>query len=404
MNAPIHPPRHRYRLRPAGFLSLACLALAPAAHAAERLVGTDDELRSALRALAPGDTLRIAPGDYRGGWHLAGIDGGVAGIRITASDPARPPRMTGGGAAAWHLSGCRRIHLAGMVIDGFPANGINIDDAGRRETPAEGIRLEGVVIRRTGPKGNRDALKLSGLRDFEVRDCRFEGWGGSAVDMVGCHDGRISGCTFVGLEGFAQSNGVQAKGGSSNVRIEGNTFRNAGQRAVNLGGSTGLDYFRPPDATIEAHDIVVAGNRILGSDCAVALVSSRRGHVVGNTIVHPDRWVFRLLKENVMEGFDAGGDHRIEENLVVYDSRTRALVNVGPGTDPESLTFRRNAWFRSDGPTGPPDLPGTVTGSVLGVDPRLEFDDETGRPHARTSDPRLQGIGSDAWRAPEDRP
>ena len=48
----------------------------------------------------------------------------------------------------------------------------------------------------TGPTGNKDALKLSGVRDFTVRASRFSGWGGSAIDMVACSEGLIESCRF----------------------------------------------------------------------------------------------------------------------------------------------------------------------------------------------------------------
>ncbi|MFT5468643.1 MAG: hypothetical protein ACI8UO_003754 [Verrucomicrobiales bacterium] len=105
-----------------------------------------------------------------------------------------------------------------------------------------------MVIEDIGPRGNHDALKLSGLSDFVVRNCTFAGWGGSAIDMVGCHNGLIDNCTFTGKDGFSQDNGVQMKGGSSKIRVTRSWFEHAGQRAINLGGSTGLPYFRPKDA------------------------------------------------------------------------------------------------------------------------------------------------------------
>ena len=97
---------------------------------------------------------------------------------------------------------------------GFPTNGINIDDGGSYDTPAHHIILENVTILETGPKGNHDALEMSGVDHFVVRKCRFEGWGGSGIDMVGCHNGIVEDCTFTGQPGFSQSNGVQLKGGN----------------------------------------------------------------------------------------------------------------------------------------------------------------------------------------------
>ncbi len=97
----------------------------------------------------------------------------------------------------------------------------------------------------TGPRGNHDALKMSGVDNFTVRRCRFEGWGGSGIDMVGCHHGVIEDCTFVGKKGFSQSNAVQLKAGTRDVLVQTSFFKDVGHRSINLGGSTGLAFFRP---------------------------------------------------------------------------------------------------------------------------------------------------------------
>ena len=112
-----------------------------------------------------------------------------------------------------------------------------------------------MVVRDIGPTGNRDGIKLSGVDDFRVEGCTVERWGsgGSGIDMVGCHRGEIVGCTFRHGDTTGDS-GVQAKGGSRDVVIRRCRFEHAGQRAVNLGGSTGLAFFRPKPEGYEARD------------------------------------------------------------------------------------------------------------------------------------------------------
>ena len=65
---------------------------------------------------------------------------------------------------------------------------------------------------------------------------------------------------FFGNQG---SNSIQMKGGSSNLHIETNDFINGGQRALNLGGSTGAA-FRPANADYEAKDLLVTANILKG--------------------------------------------------------------------------------------------------------------------------------------------
>jgi len=327
------------------FMVLMHVLLASACAFAEEIHVTNSaELMAAVPRLAPGTTLSLAPGVYRGGLYLANLAGTEdAPIVIEGSDPNDPPVFREGGQAM-HLSDCRYVTLRNIRAEDFPANGINIDDGGSFETPAHHIVVEDVTILRTGPTGNHDALKMSGVDDFVVRRCRFEAWGSSGIDMVGCHRGVVEDCTFLGRAGFSQDNGVQLKGGASDVLVQCCLFRDAGHRSINLGGSTGLPYFRPAVGDYEAVRITVAGNRFFGSSAAVAWVTADGGHVHHNTIVLPDKWVLRILQETEDPRFRPSHSGVFEHNLIIFDSRVQVFVNVGPRTAAETFVFRRNAW------------------------------------------------------------
>lgn len=371
-------------------------ATASAVAAETIVVRTSDELRAALGRVAPGVTVRLEPGAYEGGLHLRGVEGRPdEPIIIEGPRGTEPAVLRGGGGQALHLSDCRHVIVRRIRIEGFPGNGLNVDDGG---TPDEGphrVTLEDLAILDTGPRGNHDALKLSGLRGFVVRRCRFEGWGGSGIDMVGCHDGIIQDCSFAGKEGFDQSNAVQIKGGSSGILVETSFFDRCGQRTFNIGGSTGLSYFRPRDATHEATDVTVAGNRIVGSMASVAWVTARGGHVHHNTIVFPERWALRILEETEDPRFVKCQGGVFENNLVVFDARLRDFVNVGPRTSPETFVYRRNAWYDVSG-TRRPTLTREEEGGVYHIDPRLEKVG-TAEMRATSRDPALEGIGASAY-------
>ncbi len=144
-----------------------------------------EELRRAITRVKPGATISLEPGSYEGGIYLSNVSGtDNAPITIEADEPNNPPIFSGGGQAM-HLSDCNHIILRNLKVTDFPSNGINIDDGGSYETPAHHITLENLTILQTGPKGNHDALKMSGVDHFVVRGCYIEGWGGSGIDMVG---------------------------------------------------------------------------------------------------------------------------------------------------------------------------------------------------------------------------
>ena len=193
-------------------------AQAPAPGAAAVTVADTDGLRRALADAVPGTTIRIAPGTYRGGLSARGLRGEPGRpIVLAAADPERPPVFEGGDSGL-HLSDPAHVELHDLVVAGVRGNGINIDDGGSPDTPAHHVVLRGLVVRDIGPAGNRDGIKLSGVDDFRVEGCTVERWGdrGSGIDMVGCHRGEVAGCTF--RHGDRQGdNGVQAKGGSSEI-------------------------------------------------------------------------------------------------------------------------------------------------------------------------------------------
>ena len=366
--------------------------------ATERVVRTPGELRAALAELRPGTTVVIAPGEYGSGYSLRGAAGTAsAPILIRGEDPRRPPTFTGG-PVGWALSDCSYVTLRGLTIRGARVNGLNLDDGGTYQTPAHHLVLEDLTVEDVGPRGNFDGLKLSGVDDFTIRRCQITGWGGSAIDMVGCHRGVVEDCYFTGKEGFSQANGVQMKGGSSEILVQSSVFEHAGQRAVNLGGSTGLPFFRPAPGTYEASKITVAGNRFLGSLAPIAWVNADGGRFHRNTVLFPDRWVVRVLQEQTDPRFQPCRGGLFEENLVVHDRKVAAHVNVGPGTASETFTFRKNAWFRVDGPSRP-QLPTPEEGGVYGVDPLLDRP-TSAQARITSRDPRLQGIGADAYKRP----
>ena len=345
-------------------------------------VTTDAELRATIRDAKPGTTIRIAPGTYAAGIYASGLASSAEHpIVIEGADPKNPPVFEGG-AEAIHLTDAAYVTLRHLVIRGQTGNGINIDDGGSYDTPAHHVTIEHVTFRDIGPRGrgNHDALKMSGVDEFVVRNCTFDGWAGQAVDMVGCHRGRIESCAFRAREGFDSTTGPQAKGASSDIVITKCRFTGPIQRGVNIGGSTGLPYFRPAPpqtgayeakgVTVEACDFrdgVVAPIAFVGVDGAVAR---------GNTIHRSGKFVFRILQETTASGFVPCRNGLIEKNIIVFRRRdVREVINIGPNTDATSFRFVGNQWYCEDEPArSKPELPSRETDGAYGVAPKPRTD------------------------------
>jgi len=379
-------------------VSLALAAAFPLADAREVRVATTDELRRALAEAKPGTRILLAPGEYAS-LHVANIRGAEGQpVVVAAAQPDQPPVFVGGvqfSDVAW-------LELAGLVVRGAPANGLNIDDGGSFETPAEHVVLRDIVVRDCGARGNEDGIKLSGVAGFRLERCTVERWGrgGSAVDMVGCRDGLIVDCTFRDREDDTAATGVQAKGGTRDVCIRRSRFEHAGQRAVNVGGSTALAYFRPKPEGFEARAITIEGCTFVGSEAPIAFVGVDGASVRWNTFYRPRKWFLRILQETREPGFVPCRNGVFADNLVVYRAGEVATpVNVGPDTAAESFTFARNYWYCLDEPgRAAPKLPVAEQAPAGGADPKLR-DAEAGNLRLAPESP-ARAHGADAFVEP----
>lgn len=321
-------------------------------------------LREAIARARPGTEIVVAPGRYEGRLFVREVRGAPGRpIVIRGRDERDPPVLVSA-----QFAGASHLVLSDLRFESPPANGVNVDD-GERPGGARSITLRRIKVRGV-PAGNHDGIKLSGVTDFSIEDCVVEGWGGSAVDLVGCQRGRIAGSRFSG----GGASGIQIKGGSSDVRVVRCRFERAGARGVNLGGHTGAAYFRPRDARWEARGLVVEGCTFVGGEAPVAFVGVDGAVVRYNTFYRPERWALRILQETTSPGFVPCRNGRFERNLVVFSRVAWASggVNVGPGTAPETFRFAENFWFCfDDPPASRPRLPTPERAGVYGLDPLL---------------------------------
>lgn len=338
-------------------------------------------IQAAAKFATPGMAIRLGPGVHRGGVLVEALRG-RSDAPIWIGGERGGGAIIEGGGEAMHLSRAAYVVVHDLEVRGTANNGINSDDGGRYDdAQAACVQVfRRLKIHDVGSDGNQDGLKLSGVRGFVVDGCEFSRCGGrgsgSGVDMVGCHDGVIARSKFTDLS----ANGVQAKGGTADVLVTRCRMERAGERSINIGGSTGPEFFRPPlsrdVANAEARRIRVIANVFVGSEAPIAFVGATDCVVAHNTIVDPQRWVVRILQESVTKGgvdFEACGRNRFEANLVSFRRGSiHAGVNVGANVDVASFVFGRNLWFASDGAQGSRlALPVNENGGVVGADPKF---------------------------------
>lgn len=363
-------------------LAVAIAVLLPVrgVHAAQVKVNGAAELRSAVAGAKPGTRILLTGGSYGAGFYFSNVRGEEKQPIVIAAADAQQPPVFRDGNVAMHFSNPAYVELHNLVFTKLAQNGINIDDVGgNTNASARGVVLRGLRISDVGGEGNHDGIKLSGIWEFRVTGCTIERWGtrgGSAIDMVGCHRGVIEGNTIRHNPESQNCSGVQGKGGTSDIVIRRNRFEYAGGRAVNIGGSTGLQFFRPPliegGEHAEARNLRVEGNTFIGST-PVAFVGVDGAVVRFNTIERPNRWALRILQETKAPGFVACRNGEFTDNTIVFDSTrwSEGGVNIGSGTAPATFKFARNWWYCADSPErSRPRLPTT------------EVDGQYGRPVA----------------------
>lgn len=361
------------------------------------------ELRGALASVKANTTILLAPGDYEGGLSAANVRGEAGKpVVIAAADPKKRPVIRGG-STGLHLSGAAHLELRDLTFEAAEHNGINLDDGGKTDTPAHHLTLRRLQLSRIGSGGNHDGIKLSGVSDFLVENCSVDGWGtggGSGIDMVGCHKGVIENCNFKNTD--QGGTGVQMKGGSGNIVVRRNRFESAGSRAINIGGSTGREYFRPAlvkPPFAEARDITIEGNLIRGSEASLAFVGVDGATVRFNTLYVPVKWAIRILQETRDDGFVACRNGKFTDNIIVFRSTQwgEGGVNVGSGTEPSTFTFERNVWYCDDTPArSKPRLPVTERDGVYGTAPKFK-NVESGDFH-QAADSATRNAGMDGLR------
>lgn len=327
-------------------------------------------LEAGAAVAVPGDTILFRSGIHPGGAYVEGLQG-IRNAWITIIAAPGEEVIIRGGGTGWQLVDAAYLHISGFVVEGQTGNGWNFDDGGSYDTPAHHIIIEDCEWRGIDATGNNDQLKLSGVDSFEVRNCIFRDGadGGSMVDMVGCHDGLFIGNLFE----RAGSNAVQAKGGTRRIRIERNRFNDAGLRGINIGGSTGLQYFRPLGALYESAEIWIYSNLFVGSQAPVAFVGTVNSRVVNNTFLYPEKWAIRILQETTESGFVQCGDNVYRNNIIVLrNGAANPTLNIGGNTRPETFIFQNNLWYNVDNGSWPgPNLPSTESGGIIGNDPQL---------------------------------
>lgn len=418
-------------------------AIAPHSLATHHLISPGQSWPPAAKNLRPGDEILLLPGEHRPAL-LQGIYGEEARPVVIRSADLKNPSVIRGGHVALQLSDCRHIVVRNVIISESTLCGLLIDDkqgdlvdqllapavvsttpntalpqlsasadaaitgaSAPDSDPLDHITIDSVTIRRIGPQGARHGMSIVGQQSVTVTGCTFEAWGGAAVEIMASRNVLVRQCALTGAPDHSQFDGIQVRGGSEAVRIEANTFTNAGVHAVRVGGRSKPEEFRPPlaehsdaagtETVFESARVTVMHNVILGSDCAVALSHARKCQVRNNTIIDPRQMVFAAAREHEQPRFGDLDACAILGNLITWrsgGSLSGLFLSTRPITR-DQLALDVNLWWTDDcnerhGPLAQFPIEDHAE-QLWEVDPLL--DDQL---QPRTDDAQLYGVPVDA--------
>ncbi|MFF2895874.1 right-handed parallel beta-helix repeat-containing protein [Streptomyces sp. NPDC057966] len=276
-----------------GGLALASATTAGAATAID--VSTAAQLKSALTAASPGDTIRLADGTYTGNFKATAA--GTASARITLTGSAKAI-LTAGGGYGLHLDGASYWTVKGITVTGGQkgimadtATGVVIDSV-----TVHDLDMEGVHFRRSSRNG---VIKNSRIYDTG-HDGRGMGEGvyvGTAGDLSDRSDGVQILQNTIG-PGVGGEN-IDIKEGTTGARIIGNTFDGSGLTGANYDDSW---------VDVKGNDVLIEGNK-----------GSRTTNNGYETHTQQSGWgCGTVFRDNTSDLTGAKGDKRLAINVTNY--------------------------------------------------------------------------------------
>ncbi|WP_318204096.1 right-handed parallel beta-helix repeat-containing protein [Streptomyces sp. SCL15-4] len=216
-----------------GGLALTATGPASASAAATVEVATSAQLKTALAAARPGDTIHLADGTYTGNFKATVPATAAARITLTGS---RGAVLTAGGGYGLHLNGASYWTVGGLTVTGGQ-KGIVID-------AAEGVVVDGVTVHGLDMEGVhfRNSSTDGVIENSRIYDTGNDGRGmgegvyvGTANTLSDRSDRvRVLNNT-IGPDVGGEN--VDIKEGTTGARIIGNTFDGSGLTGANYDDS-----------------------------------------------------------------------------------------------------------------------------------------------------------------------
>ncbi|MFF2326029.1 MULTISPECIES: right-handed parallel beta-helix repeat-containing protein [unclassified Streptomyces] len=269
-------------------------------------VSTAAQLKAALTAATPGDTIHLADGTYTGNFKATAAATASARITLTGSADAV---LTAGGGYGLHLNGASYWTVRGITVTGGQkgivtdaATGVVIDSV-----TVHDLDMEGVHFRTSSSDG---VIKNSRIHDTG-HDGRGMGEGvyvGTAGDLSDRSD-RVQILNNTIGPGVGGEN-VDIKEGTTGTQIIGNTFDGSGLTGANYDDSW---------VDVKGNDVLVQGNR-----------GSRTTNNGYETHTQQSGWgCGTVFRDNTSDLTGSTGDKQIAFNITNYGASCPTTVYSG---------------------------------------------------------------------------
>jgi parallel beta-helix repeat protein len=211
--------------------------------AGEHVVSSPSELAAALKSSRAGDVIDLAPGDY-GDVTLRRIDvGGV--VTIASRDTAAMAKLS-----TLNVEGSKGIKLRNLEVSASGSPAVQISNS--TDVKLDGMNIHGPLIE--GSIGKGTGVLIRNSSNVDVLNSDFHNLGNALAHLNSDHL-KISRNQFHDI----RVDGIHG-GGSSNVEITSNVFRNFFRSAKEHPDAI---QFWTTNTKESAHDIKVADNMIL---------------------------------------------------------------------------------------------------------------------------------------------
>lgn len=216
-------------------------------------------IQAGVNAAQAGTAVMVKAGTYVENVKLPSSGPGTssAPVWLVSADGAQSAKIIAADPAKSVITG---LGTDNFVIDGFEIRGGNRGIQFSQSGSSFTNMVSNIVISNNVISGTSDdAIKISqGNRVFVVGNTTSN-TGGEGIDFLAVNDSVVAGNEVSGARGAA---GIFAKGGSTNVLMDGNYVHDIGKDGIIIGGWTEDQFFRPGFTGYEAKNVVVSGNQI----------------------------------------------------------------------------------------------------------------------------------------------